>query len=64
MDFRICAIMTAIMIVPAMALSQEHIAAGYTGQVPARQIHRKNHVEVEALARLTNGSLSFHEDLP
>lgn len=24
----------------------------------------KNHVEVEALARLTNGSLSFHEDLP
>ena len=56
--------MTAIMIVPAMALSQEHIAAGYTGQVPVRQIHGKNHVEVEALARLTNGSLSFHEDLP
>jgi hypothetical protein len=49
-----------------MASSEAHIKtlalAGYMGSVPVRQIHGKSYVEVEALARLASGSVSFHQD--
>ncbi len=35
---------------------------GYTGTVPLLQIDGKSCVDVEALARLTNGSISFHSN--
>ena len=35
---------------------------GHTGTAPIVRISGKSYVEVEALARLTNGSLSFHGD--
>jgi len=35
---------------------------GHTGTAPVVRISGKNYVEVEALARLTNGSISFHGD--
>jgi len=33
---------------------------GYTGTVPVMQLNGKNYVNVEALARVTNGSMSFN----
>jgi len=33
---------------------------GYTGTVPVMQLNGKNYVNVEALARATNGSMSFN----
>jgi hypothetical protein len=33
---------------------------GYTGTVPVIQVNGKNYVNVEALARVTNGSMSFN----
>jgi hypothetical protein len=33
---------------------------GYSGTVPVMQINGKNYVNVEALARVTNGSMSFN----
>jgi hypothetical protein len=33
---------------------------GYTGTVPVMQVNGKNYVNVEALARVTNGSMSFN----
>ena len=33
---------------------------GYTGTVPVMQVNGKNYVNVEALARATNGSMSFN----
>ena len=36
------------------------IVKGFTGQVPLVQLRGKSYVELESLARMTNGSLSFH----
>jgi hypothetical protein len=33
---------------------------GYSGTVPVMQVNGKNYVNVEALARVTNGSMSFN----
>jgi hypothetical protein len=44
----------------AMAQGQQTLAVtGYSGSVPALQVSGRNYVEVEALARLINGALSF-----
>lgn len=51
-------------IVPAIAMSQAKIltlaVSGHSGSIPVTQINGKNYVEVEALAQLANGSLSFN----
>jgi hypothetical protein len=55
----------AFVAVPALALSQAAqpngtlIVSGQSGQVPVVQINGKSYVDVEALARLINGSLGF-----
>jgi len=52
------------MIVPVLAMSQGKIqklaVSGHAGSVPVTQVNGKNYVEVEALAQLVSGSLSFH----
>ncbi len=57
-------IVALAMIVPVLAMSQGKIlrmaVSGYTGSAPVTQINGKNYVEVEALAQLVSGSLSFH----
>ena len=56
-------IVTVAMIVPIMAMSQGQIqtlmVSGHPGSVPVTQRNARNYVEVEALARVINGSLSF-----
>jgi hypothetical protein len=60
---RACLIVALTMIVPAIVMSQGQIStlmvSGHPGGVPVTQINGKNYVEIEALARMTNGSLSF-----
>lgn len=58
-------ILAAALTMPGVALSQAVqqngtlIVNGLAGQAPIRQINGKSYVDVEALARITNGSLSF-----
>ncbi|HEY2547460.1 MAG TPA: hypothetical protein VGI46_15430 [Candidatus Acidoferrum sp.] len=58
-------ILAAVLAVPAIALSQAGdskgtlIIAGQDGQAPVVRIQGKTYVELEALARLTHGSLTF-----
>lgn len=51
------------MITPVLAVSQGQIQAlavsGHAGDVPVTQVNGGNYVEVEGLARVLNGSLSF-----
>jgi hypothetical protein len=51
-------------IVPVVAMSQGKIlrlgVSGHTGSIPVTQISGRNYVEIEALAQLVSGSLSFH----
>lgn len=55
-----------VMVMPLIAISQTAIKrlvlAGHTGHVPVKQIEGKNYVEIEALARLAKGSVSFDGD--
>jgi hypothetical protein len=57
--------MLAVLAVPALALSQAVqqsgtlIVSGHSGQAPVLQINGRSYVDIEALARLTNGSLGF-----
>ena len=57
-------IVAVAMIVPVMAISQGKIqtlmVSGHAGGVPVTQWNGRNYVEVEALARVVNGSLSFN----
>ena len=57
-------IVALAIIVPVLAMSQGRIqelaVSGYKGIVPVTQINQRNYVEVEALAQLVSGSLSFH----
>lgn len=59
-------IVALAIIVPVLAMSQGKIhqlaVGGHEGSVPVTQINGKNYVEVEALAHLVSGSLSFHGD--
>jgi len=54
-----------VLIVPPLALSQTAqqsgslTVSGHSGQAPVIQAGGRSYVDVEALARLTNGSLSF-----
>ena len=36
------------------------LVKGYTGEVPVVQVNGKSYVQIESLARLTGGSISFH----
>jgi hypothetical protein len=57
-------IVALAIIVPAAAMSERKIqqltVSGYKGSIPITQINQKNYVEIEALAQLVSGSLSFH----
>ena len=57
-------IVTLTMILSAKAVSQEQlqtlVVSGHAGSVPVTQMNGRNYVEVEALARLANGALSFN----
>jgi len=53
----------AIVMVPVLGISQGSqtlILSGHEGSVPVTQTNGRTYVEVEALARLANGSVSFH----
>jgi hypothetical protein len=58
--------LAAVLAVPAMALSQAGdaggflVVAGEAGQATVVRLRGKNYVELEDLARLTRGSLSFN----
>jgi hypothetical protein len=47
-------------ILQAAQQSQVLVLSGYQGTVPVMQMNGKNYVSVEALARVTNGSMSFN----
>ena len=55
-----------VLIVPPLALSQTAqqsvslTVSGHSGQAPVIQASGRSYVDVEALARITNGSLSFN----
>jgi len=57
--------LVALLILPGLAWSQAAqqnstlIVSGQPGQAPVLQINGRSYVDIEALARLTNGSLGF-----
>jgi hypothetical protein len=59
-------LLPALLLVPCLGTAQAPqqsgalTITGHTGKAPVVQISGKYYVEVEALARLTNGSVSFH----
>jgi hypothetical protein len=59
-------ILAAVLVVPGMVLSQgveesrSLVINGQAGQAPVVRMQGKSYVELEALARLTHGSLSFN----
>jgi hypothetical protein len=59
-------ILAALLVVPGIAVSQAgeeariFIVSGQAGQAPVVRLQGKSYVELEALARLTHGSLSFN----
>ena len=63
---RICAAVVVAIGAPMILLAASDIKtlvlAGRSGDVPVKQFHGKNYVEVEALAQLANGSISFNGD--
>lgn len=62
---RVRLILLALLAVPGLALSQGMqrdwtlVVSGQSGEAPVIQVNGRSYVDVEALARLTNGSLSF-----
>ena len=55
-------IVVGLMILPVTARSQQIqtlVVSGHTGSVPVTQMNGRHYVEVEAVARLVNGSMSF-----
>ena len=60
---RVWIITFAAIMLPVVAISQGHIESlrigDTTGNVPITQMNGRNYVEVEALARLANGALSY-----
>jgi len=61
---RLCAIVAAAAILPAIVISQAQVKtlvlAGHQGSIPVRQFRGKSYVEVDALAQLASGSVSFN----
>src|SRR6516162_6016567 len=57
-------ITTLAMNVSVKAMAQERlqtlVVSGHAGSVPVTQMNGKNYVEVEALAQMANGTLSFN----
>jgi len=59
-------ILAALLVMPGIAVSQAgeeariFVVNGQTGQAPVVRLQGKSYVELEALARLTHGSLSFN----
>ena len=57
-------IITLAMNASVKAMSQEQlrtlVVSGHAGSVPVTQMNGKNYVEVEALAQVANGTLSFN----
>ncbi len=56
-------IVAVAMIMPVIAMSQgmihKLVVSGHTGSIPVSQINGKNYVQVEALAQLVSGTLSY-----
>src|SRR5580698_4463254 len=54
-----------LLLLPALARSQTAqqkttlVVEGYPGRAPVIQVNGKSYVEIESLARLTNGSVTF-----
>ena len=63
---RIVAIASLGLAMPLIAVSQGEIKSlalsGYKGSVPVTRVEGKEYVEIDALARLANGSVSFNGD--
>jgi hypothetical protein len=63
---RVGMILALTIMLPAIVMSQGQIKSlvlsGHPDSVPVRQLNGKNYVEIEALARTGNGSLSFNGD--
>ena len=61
---RMWLIITLAMNVSVRAMAQERlqtlVVSGHAGSVPLTQMNGKNYVEVEALAQVANGTLSFN----
>ncbi len=63
--FKAVLMLVALLVLPGLAWSQDApqnltlIVAGQPGQIPIVQMNGKSYVDVDALARLTNSSLSF-----
>jgi hypothetical protein len=61
-------LVTLFLVVPGIVLSQDVnqirtlIISGQPGNVPVIQVNGRSYVDLEALARATNGSLSFAEN--
>ena len=61
-------LLKVILLLPALGFSQTLqskatlTVKGYPGQIPVIQVNGKSYVEIEALARLTSGSISFQAD--
>jgi hypothetical protein len=59
-------LLAMLLVVPALALSQAGqqrrtlSISGYTGQAPVVQMNGRSYIDLESLAQLTNGSLSFN----
>jgi hypothetical protein len=58
--------MVALLVMPGLALSQGSqqggtlLVSGQPGQAPVLQVNGRSYVDIEALARLANGSLKFN----
>jgi hypothetical protein len=53
-------VLAAILLAQAVQQKGTLIVKGFPGQAPLVQVRGKSYVELESLARMTNGSLSFH----
>jgi hypothetical protein len=66
--FSACLMLTLLVILPGFALSQDAqqnltlLVNGQRGQATVVRINGRSYVEIEALARIVNGSLSFKEN--
>src|SRR5271157_5785855 len=63
--FKAVLMMVALLVLPGLAWSQDAqqnltlVVTGQPGQIPILQMNGKSYVDVDALARLTNSSVSF-----
>jgi hypothetical protein len=66
-SFRKILPLAALLLAPELGLSQAPpqsgtlTVTGHSGQAPVIQVNGKSYVEIESVARLTNGSLSFQD---